>query len=172
MRKYNRRFSMQDLFMNNELKNIFPQFTHRDKLQNVYNFEWVNNKVENYLLNALGGYKQNGNIVVYGKYKDQLNKVKNLQPFIETMFNNIPAITKNIRKNTKLITPFQSIEQLKNMQDPLKKLQAMQIIFDNLNYNPDFETENRINKLQTKDYLKKQEKWLTSVGYFNLRRYE
>ncbi len=168
--QFNNKFGMQDLFINKELKQIFPQFTKKDKLKNVYSFEWVDKKVSDYIKSAFNGRKVGDEIIIKGKFKDKFREIKALKPLLEDMFNNMPSITKNIRKNTKILTPFQSIEQLKNVTDPKSKMMVMQIILDNINFNPDFQSENRISKLKTPSYLRKQQKWLTSVGYFNLRR--
>ena len=163
---------MKDLFMNKELKGIFPQFTRKDKLQNVYSFEWVENKVENYIKSVFGGRKSGDEIIIPGKYKERYKEIKGMKQLIEDMFNNMPAITKNIRHNTKLITPFQSIEQLKEIQDPHKKIAAMQIIFDNLNYNPDFKSQNRFrSEYLSNDYYRRQQIWLKMVGYEKRRNY-
>lgn len=167
----NNKFTMKDLFMNKELKNLFPQFTKKDGLKNVYSLEWVTKKIEDYLKNVFGGRRSGDEIIIKGKHKDKLKQIKGMQTLIEDMFNNIPAITKNIRKNTKLITPFQCVDQLKQITDPQKKIQVMQIIFDNLNYNPDFQSQNRFSNQDYRlDYLKRQEIWLKSVGYYNRGR--
>lgn len=167
--QFNNKFSMKDLFMNKELKHLFPQFTKREELKNVYSFSWVDKKITNYLKAALNGRMRNGDIVVNGKYKEKFNEVKSLKEVLEGLFNNMPSITKNIRKNTKLFTPFQSIDQLKQISSLRKKLQIMQIIFDNINYNPDFQSENRITQSKDKVYLRKQQHWLKSVGYYQKR---
>ena len=170
--QFNEKFGMKDLFMNKELKGIFPQFTRKDKLQNVYSFEWVENKVANYIKSVFGGRKSGDEITIPGKYKERYKEIKGMKQLIEDMFNNMPAITKNIRHNTKLITPFQSIEQLKEIQDPHKKIAAMQIIFDNLNYNPDFKSQNRFrSEYLSNDYYRRQQIWLKMVGYEKRRNY-
>lgn len=169
--QFNDKFGMQDLFMNKELKGLFPQFTKQDKLQNVYSFEWVEKKVASYIRSVFNGKMQGGEIIINGKYKDKFKEISAMKQLIEDMFNNMPAITKNIRKNTRLITPFQCIDQLKEMQDPKHKIMAMQIIFDNLNYNPDFQSQNRFSsQVMTNDYYKRQNIWLSAVGYYNKRR--
>lgn len=169
--QFNNKFGMQDLFMNKELKNLFPQFTKRDGLKNVYSFEWINKKVEDYLKNVFNGRKVGDEIIIKGKHKEKFKQIKGMKTLIEDMFNNIPAITKNIRKNTKLITPFQCVDQLKEITDPQKKVQAMQIIFDNLNYNPDFKSQNRFTSQNSRlDFFRRQQIWLKSVGYDNKRR--
>lgn len=169
--QFNDKFGMQDLFTNKELKEVFPQFTKKDGLKNVYTVDWISKKIEEYLKNVFGGRRSGDEIIIKGKHKDKLKQIKGMQTLIEDMFNNIPAITKNIRKNTKLITPFQCIDQLKQITDPQKKIQVMQIIFDNLNYNPDFQSQNRFNSQGNRlDYFKRQEIWLKSVGYYNRGR--
>lgn len=169
--QYNDKFGMRDLFMNKDLKGLFPQFTRKDKLQNVYSYEWIENKVAQYIKSAFNGRMSGGEIIIHGKYKATFKQISGMKKIIEDMFNNMPAITKNIRKNTKLITPFQCVDQLKEITDPQKKIAVMQIVFDNLNYNPDFKSENRFStELNPNKFLKKQEAWLKSVGYYDKRR--
>ena len=169
--QFNNKFRMKDLFMDKELKGLFPQFTKKDGLKNVYSFEWINKKVEDYLKNVFGGRKSGDQIVIKGKFKEKFKQIKGMQALIEDMFNNIPAITKNISKNTKLITPFQCKDQLKEITDPQKKIQVMQIIFDNLNYNPDFQSQGRFrSEFLSSNYLKRQQLWLNAVGYNNNKR--
>lgn len=162
---------MQDLFMNKELKGLFPQFTKRDAQKNVFSFEWIDKKVEDYLKKVFNGRKKGEDIIIYGKFKEKYKQIKAMKTLIEDMFNNIPAITKNIRKNTRLITPFQCVDQLKKITDPIKKIQVMEIIFDNINYNPDFQSQNRFtNTTRINSYYTRQSLWLKSVGYYNTRR--
>lgn len=169
--QFNNKFGMQDLFMNKELKGLFPQFTKKDGLKNVYSFDWISKKVEDYLKSAFNGRRSGDEIIIKGKFKDKFKQIKGMQTLIEDMFNNIPAITKNIRKNTKLFTPFQSVDQLKEIKEPNKKIQVMQIIFDNLNYNPDFQSQNRFSNQGSRlDYFKRRDLWLKSIGYYNKRR--
>lgn len=168
--RFNEKFSMQDLFMNKELKGLFPQFTRRDKLQNVYSFEWVDKKVAEYIKSVFNGKITNGEVIIKGKHKERLKQIKGMQRLIEDLFNNMPAITKNIRKNTKLITPFQCIDQLKNISDPLQKMKVMQIVFDNLNYNPNFQSQNRFrSEFLPNEYYRRQALWMKMVGW-NKRR--
>ncbi len=102
--KFNNRFTMQDLFMNKELKGLFPQFTKKDKLQNVYSFEWVDKKVAEYIKSVFNGRIKNGEVIIKGKHRERYKQIKAMQGLIENLFNNMPAITKNIRKNTRLVT--------------------------------------------------------------------
>lgn len=169
--QFNDKFSMKDLFMNKQMKNLFPQFTKKDGLKNVYSFAWVEKKVAEYIKSVFGGKISGDEVVIPGKHKQRFREIKAMKGLIEDMFNNMPAITKNIRKDTRLITPFQCMDQLKEITEPRQKIQVMQIIFDNLNYNPDFESENRFKTLsKNSNFSKKQEKWLREVGFFNIRR--
>lgn len=164
--QYNDKFSMKDLFMNKELKKIFPQFTKKEGLKNVYSFAWIDKKVEEYLKNVFNGRRSGDEIIIKGKFNERFNQIKGLKEVIENMFNNIPAITKNIRKNTKLITPFQCVDQLKEITDPVKKIQIMEVIFNNVYYNDDF----HYNGYKDKNFEERKTKWLKSVGYYNKRR--
>lgn len=169
--QFNDKFRMKDLFMNKELKGLFPQFSRKDGLKNVYSFEWVEKKVAEYIKSVFNGRITNGEIIIPGKHKERFKEIKAMKSLIEDMFNNIPVITKNIRNDTRLITPFKCIDQLKEITDPMKKIQVMQIIFDNLNYNPEFLSQDRFSShVKGLDFFKRQEIWLNSVGYYNLRR--
>lgn len=164
--QYNNKFTMKDLFMNKQLKGLFPQFTKKEGLKNVYSFAWIDKKVEDYLKNVFNGRKSGDEIIISGKFKQRYKQIKGLQGIIENMFNNMPALTKNIRKNTKLITPFQCIDQLKSIDDTIKKIQVMEIVFNNIYYNDDFQ----FNGYKDRGFEKRKEKWLKSVGYYNKRR--
>jgi len=169
--QFNDKFSMKDLFMNKELKGLFPQFSRKDKLQNVYSFEWVEKKVAEYIKSVFNGRMRNGEVIIPGKYKQRYKEICAMKSLIEDMFNNMPAITKNIRSNSRLITPFKSVDQLKEINDPIKKMQVMQIIFDNLNYNPEFRSQDRFtSQVSGLDFFKRQQIWLNSVEYFKIRR--
>ncbi len=169
--QFNEKFGMKDLFMNRELRGVFPQFTKKDRLQNVYSFEWVDKKVAEYLKNVFGGRKSGDSIVIPGKFKEKFKQIKAMKTMLEDMFNNMPAITKNIRHNTKLITPFQSISQLKEIQTLEQKVAVMQIVLDNLNYNPNFKSQDRFRSgIFPNDYYRRQDIWLNSVGWYNKRR--
>lgn len=170
--QFNDKFGMQDLFMNEELKGLFPQFLKTDSQKNVFSYEWIDKKVTDYIKSVFNGTKtKDGEIEISGKFDDIYKQISAMKGLIENMFDNMPAITKNIRKNTKVFLPFQSIEQMKNISDPVDKMRVMQIIFDNLNYNPDFKSEDRFSNKQFNDnFYKRQDLWLKSVGYYNKRR--
>lgn len=162
---YNQRFSMHDLFYNPQLKNIFPQFERGGRLQNVYSFAEVERRVTEYLKNALNGsISGEGELTVNGKHKQVLRQVRGLQAVIENFFNSMPSVVVNLRRNTKLYTPFITVEELKDINSPQKKKQAMQVVLDNINYNPDFESE-RGRQGKPLNFRKQQAAWMKKVGY-------
>ena len=65
---YNDRISMKDLFQNKELSNILPQFKDED-LKNVQSFDWVNDKVKQYIQNALNAEIEGEEIIVKSEAK-------------------------------------------------------------------------------------------------------
>ncbi len=169
--QFNDKFTMRDLFTNRDLKHIFPQFNQHDPLQNVYSFAWFEKKIANYLKDTFNGRinrdTTNGyTIRIQGKFKQRFAEIKALQGVIEVMFNNIPSFTKGLRQDTKVILPFQSLEQIKTLDTERAKIQVMQIVFDNIQYNPDFGNQY---KLMYGDYYKKQMTWLKTVGYEQLK---
>lgn len=170
--QYNDKFTMKDFFQNKELKNIFPQFTKKDSQKNVFSYEWVEKKVSDYLKRVFNGRKSGEDIIIKGKHKERLKQIKAMKTLIEDMFNNISVITKNIRYNTRLFTPFQSIEQLKEIDDPLKKIAVMEVIFDNLNYNPECLSFNRFRSdIMPNNFYRRQQIWFQKVGYDRRRNY-
>lgn len=164
--QFNNNLTMKDLFMNKELKNIFPQFSERDKLQNVYSFEFVEHKVREYIKNVFNGSYYKGNILVYSKFKLVLKTLKDIKGIIEDTWNNISSITKNIRRNTRVYTPFSCIDEIKSIGTIDGKIMAMQIVLNNLNYNPECASQNRFSSTYFQsDYLFRQAMWMKAVGY-------
>ena len=78
--QFNDKFGMKDLFMNRELKGLFPQFSRKDKLQNVYSFEWIEKKIADYLKSAFNGRKSGDEIIIPGKFKDKFKEIKAIFP--------------------------------------------------------------------------------------------
>lgn len=168
--KYNNNFKMQDFFQNPQMANVFPQFEKGEKLQNVYSFEWINKKVKDYLKNALNAQDNGNGLLVFGKHNKVLKDLQLMKWTIEAFINNIPSVTKNIRKNTSLYTPFTNLSQLSSVTDERQKLAIMNIILDNINYNPDFETKNSVQVYgTTKSYQQRQEEWMKKVNYKDKR---
>lgn len=162
--RYNNLLSMRDLFMNPKLGNVFPQFERSVPVQNVYSFAEVERRVLNYLQAALGGQiTGRDELVVRGKYKTVLRQVNALKSAAEELFNSMPSIAKNLRKNTRLYTPFASAGQLEDMNDPQSKTAAMRVVLDNIRYNPDFVTKG--GAAETAGYIRRQQLWKKKVGY-------
>ena len=158
--QYNNKFTMQDLFQNRKLANVLPQFYKKDGLKNVYSFQWVEDKVKRYLKVVFKAKVVDDTLVIRGNHREKIKEIKRLKTVIESMFNDMPSITKNIRKNTKLILPIDNLESLKQVKTMDGKLQIMEFVLDNVKYNPDFQTKQKITPL----YLKEQRRWLKKVG--------
>lgn len=166
MGQYNTQFKMQDLLMNPQLANVFPQFDKNKPLQNVYSFAEVEKKVLEYLKSAFNGeITGSGELIVNGKKKSILRQVRALQTTIEAFFNSMPSIAKNLRSNTKLYTPFASLKQLEELKDPQKKLAAITAIMENIQYNSNFNSQNSLPSQSPIPFQKRQEAWKKKVGY-------
>lgn len=166
------KIKMRDLFQNPEMSNVFPQFTKDDKLQNVYSFDWVDKKVKEYLKSALNAQIVGDSIIVNGKKENVLKDVQRLKWTIEAFFNNLPSITKNIRRNTEVIMPCK-LKQLKTLQTQEQKLAALNLVLDNLNYNPDFKSLNSVKVYNTKlSFNERQVLWQEKVGYNRRRKWQ
>ena len=83
---YNDRISMKDLFQNKELSNILPQFKDED-LKNVQSFDWVNDKVKQYIQNALNAEIEGEEIIVKGKKSNVLQSLQRMKYTLEAFFN-------------------------------------------------------------------------------------
>ena len=163
---YNTRFRMKDLLMNPNLENVFPQFDRSAPLKNTYSFAEVERRVLEYLKNALNGtIKGKDELVVKGKHPTIMRRVRELQPLIESLFDNMPSVAKNLRGNTRLYTTFASLDELENIKGYQKKLAALKTLVDNINYNPDFNSQNSIPSQARASYLKRQDAWKKRVGY-------
>ena len=151
---------MQDLFQNRKLKNILPQFYKKDGLKNVYSFRWVEEKIASYLKSVFKAKVVDDKLIVQGKKREKIEAIKQFKGILEDMFNNIPSLTKNIRKDTRLLLPIDNLESLKQAKTVGDKLQIMEYVLDNIKYNPDFQTKQKVTPL----YVKEQRQWLKKVG--------
>lgn len=159
-------FKLQDLLMNSNLKNVFPQFSADEPLQNVYSFAKVERQILQHLKNALNGsITGNGELLVNGKHTQVLRQVRSLQVTIEAFFNSMPSIAKNLRNNTTLYTTFASSKELEELKTPLQKAKALKQIIDNINFNPNFNSENRLPNLSQRSFERQQNDWKKRVGY-------
>lgn len=158
--QYSNKITMQELFQNRKLANILPQFYKRDGLKNVYSYKWVEEKVKSYVKSVLRAKIVGEELIVRGKHREKIKEIRRLKTVIESMFNAMPSITKNIRRNTRLLLPIESVEEFKQVKTMEGKLQVMEWILENIKYNPDFQTKNKITPL----YIKEQRRWMKKVG--------
>ncbi len=164
---YNDRISMKDLFQNKELSNILPQFNDED-LKNVQSFDWVNDKVKEYIKNALSAEINGEEMVVKGKKSKILQSLQRMKYTLEAFFNAMPSIVKNIRKNTKLYLPY-NLAQIKGLRTDEQKILLLNNILDNVNYNPDFRSldDRNIDIYNSGvSFEKRQAQWTEIVGYW------
>ncbi len=162
----NNNIRMKDLFQNPNMASVFPQFTKDDKLQNVYTFSWVDAKIKDYLKHCLNAQIQGDEVIVEGKKNAVLKTVQTMKWTIESFFNNLPNITKNIRHNTALYMPVRDLRELQNLTTQEQKLAALNIVLDNLNYNPDFGSLNSVKVYNTTmSFFQRQSLWQNKVGY-------
>ncbi len=165
---YNDRISMKDLFQNKELSNILPQFKDED-LKNVQSFDWVNDKVKQYIQNALNAEIEGEEIIVKGKKSNVLQSLQRMKYTLEAFFNAMPSIVKNIRKNTKLYLPYSNLAQIKGLRTDEQKIKFLNSVLDNVNYNPDFRSlDDRNIDIYNSGvpFEKRQAQWAEIVGYW------
>ena len=165
---YNNLFKMQDLFANPNLAGVFPQFDKARPKQGYANYSLAETekRVQNYLVGVLNGVLTGqGEIQVKGQYKSVLNRVRQLQPLIEGLFNSLPSIQKNLRKNTALYLPYATLGQIAELNTPYKKQQAIKAVLDNLNYNPDFQSANSVQSNSPVSFQKRQAAWKKKTGW-------
>lgn len=165
---YNDRISMKDLFQNKELSNILPQFKDED-LKNVQSFDWVNDKVKEYIKNALNAEIDGEEIIVKGKKSNVLQSLQRMKYTLEAFFNAMPSIVKNIRKNTKLYLPYSNLAQIKGLRTDEQKIRFLNSVLDNVNYNPDFRSlDDRNIDIYNSGvpFEKRQAQWAEIVGYW------
>lgn len=163
---YNTKIRLQDLLMNPQLRKVFPQFNKNELAQNVFSFAKVERKILIYLKNALNGaITSKGELSVKGKQPQVLKQVRNLQVTIEAFYNSIPSIAKNFRSNTTLYMSYASSKELEELKTPAQKAKALKQIIDNINFNPDFNSENRLPNLSQRPFERQQKEWKKRVGY-------
>ena len=166
--RFNNQISMKDLFQNKEIENILPQFRDGD-LKNVQSFEWVNGKVKEYIKTSLNGEIKDGQLYLKGKKLNVLQSLQRMKYTLEAFFNAIPSIVKNIRHNTKLYLPFSNMAQIKSLRTDEQKVSFLNMILDNVNYNPDFRSLNDRNidiYNSGIPFEKRQAQWAEIVGYW------
>jgi len=163
--KYNNKMTTNTLFKNEQLQNIVPQFPDHMPLQNLYSNAEIRRRVKEYLIGALGGQDTNDNITVEGDPNQILAQVQSLKTLMEQFFNSMPSLVKNLRRDTKLYTRYSNIGQLRNIKKVEQKTALMQDIVDNINFNPEWASENRLTKYSRQEFARKQQEWANKVGY-------
>ena len=164
---FNNRITMKELFQNKEMADILPQFEDKD-LKNVQSFDWVNDKVKEYIKNALNAEIDGEEIVVRGKKSNVLQSLQRMKYTLEAFFNAMPSIVKNIRKNTKLYLPY-NLAQIKSLRTDKQKIRFLNSVLDNVNYNPDFRSldDRNIDIYNSGvSFEKRQAQWAEIVGYW------
>lgn len=140
-------FTARELFTNDKLSHLFPQFKKSEQLKNVYSFADTERRIQEYLSKALSGTVTGLNeIRVIGKQKAVLANVRRLQPLLEQLFNNTHKITTAIRRNSKIYLPYASLKQLQDVKTGKGKAKVLQAITENLQYNDELNALNSIKK--------------------------
>lgn len=149
--KYNEKFGVKDLLNNERLSNLFPQFTKGYKLEE---------EIAQYICRFFNGNIEDDSIKIVGNHKKVLKQVNEFKHLIEELYNRTALVERYMHSNAKLITPFQSIKQLQELQDGSEKLDALEIVVENFKYNPNFIE----NTPKSYVFIRCQNKWLKKVG--------
>lgn len=165
---YKQRIGAKELLQNNELASVLPQFTGL-ALQNVYSFKEVRKRVRDYIVGVYGNrvLKVAGNYIwISGKKETVIKQLKELKELVEAFYNATPSIVKNIRRNTKLVLPYESISEIKELKTVQQKITLLKRVLENVTYNPNFHSEGKINiPWKGKDFEQKQKLWKKRVGW-------
>lgn len=160
--RFNNNFSVKNLFMNKELASVFPQFSKSDNYSDVRNNDWVERKMQAYLVKMLGGKMRQGDIILNGTKQEKMSEIMALIPIVQQLFNKLPSVFNGALSPTKkLWTPFISIDQIKENTSLRQKVSILQIVLDNFKYNPDFEQKT---EKKTHGFYKAQKEWMKKVG--------
>lgn len=164
--KYNDSFGMRDFFCNEKLTGVVPQFNPKDLESDRLSEDKVFDRCKEVLNSFLGGEICGDKITVTGKSKSAvMSAVRSCAAVLESMFNNSEELIKGIKNNKKLYTTAASVSQVKGFADDGQKLKFLKEILDNINYNPDFNSQNSIASNSPVPYRERQEKWKKKVGY-------
>ncbi len=159
----------RELLQNKALASVLPQIPKSYILQNVYSYAKVEYMVAQYLTGLLQNARYDvadGIIVKKGKHDRVMAQVKQAVPLIEAFFNNVPSVVKNIRRNTKMYLPYATLGEVKEIKTVAGKLKALRLVLENITYNPDLNSENRIAELnKRRTFATAQKAWKNKVGY-------
>jgi len=160
---------MRDLFQDKSLADIFPQVDKALPSRGyvVYSYAEMTKRVTDYIASAFGGKVQaDGTLWVWGHKTQILRQIRAMHAQLEALFNSMPSITKNLRSNTPLYLPVPSKLALKEFAGNAKgKSDLLQAVLDNINYNPNFKSENTIPTEVATSFAKRQMQWQNKVGY-------
>lgn len=171
MQQYNNLIRMRDLFMNEKLAGVFPQFDPGERLQNVYSFAQTEKRVRDYLVAALNGkITSDGEIAVKGKQQTVLSRVRALQAVIEGFINDMPKVVQALRKNTPLYLPYATLKQLEETKTTAAKIKAMRAVMDNFQYNSDMGALNSVKNEKPEQFARNKKAWEKKVGYRRLKK--
>lgn len=171
MQQYNDRLRMRDLFMNPRLACVFPQFSMNEKLQGTLTICEIKKRVVEYLASALNGtITGDGMLSVNGKVQTVLNHVRQFQPLVEGLYNNIPKIAQALKSNTVLYLPYATCKQLENIKSLDGKIKAMQAVIDNFQYNSELGALNSVRKEKPEQFALNKKLWERKVGYRRLKK--
>lgn len=164
--RYNNKFGMRDFFCNKELTGIVPQIKPKDLESGKLSDYKICMRCRDVIKDFVGGAAKGYTITVEGKPKSTvLSAVRLCATVLEGMFNNSEELLDGIKSNKKLYTSAASISQVKGFVYNREKLKFLKEILDNMNYNPEFNSENSIASNSPVPYKERQEKWMKKVGY-------
>ena len=170
---YQNRFTLADFFMSEKMKDCFPQFSNTEASMNMPEIpEKVVKKVAEYYARFLGGKLVGTDINVDGNKKEIVEKVRSQKDHVESIFNNIDCIHKNLKNKTKLYLTTGNLDLVANNADIRDKV--MSEILENLRYREAFGTQNERRKVELSylsdknisksDFKRMEAQWQLKVG--------
>lgn len=168
--KYNNFFRLQDFFCNDKLSGVLPQFDKQEARKGEISDEKIFSQCRNVINGFLNGIITDKGITVTNKSSASvLRVVVACKTILEAMFNNSGSLLKNIGENKRVYTSMSSVSQIAELDTPQKKMKFLNEILDNMNYNPEFNSQNSVRSFSNKPYEERQKAWEKRVGY-KLRR--
>ncbi|MCM1368282.1 MAG: hypothetical protein NC184_05700 [Roseburia sp.] len=157
---------MQDFFCNKRLSGIVPQFDKRDLERGEISDYKIYTRCRGVINGFLNGVITANGIAVSDKSSATVTRIVTAcKSVLEAMFNNSASLLQNIRDNRRVYTTAASVSQIAELDDPSKKLKFLNEILDNINYNPEFNSQNSVRSYSTKPYQERQKAWARRVGY-------
>lgn len=169
--KFTNNLKMKDLFQNPKCVGIIPQIETKSLNKKPSPSE-IDKSIKSYLEGVFNSKFSGSHMKVNGKKKEVLSQVQNLKWILEAIYNNYDSIKKNLLKNTPVYTPFKSVSEIEKINNFKQKYNTLNAILDNLNYNPDFESENSVRVFHTNmNFIQRRNMWLRKVGYKGVKSY-